>query len=233
MADPLLDMTDVAAGYGASQVLFGLSLSVAAGEAVALMGRNGMGKTTAVRALTGLLPCQGGAIVLAGQAITAWPAHRVCRAGIGLVPEGRQVFPTLSVRENLVATARAQADGWTEERIYDLFPRLDERRYQMGRTLSVGEQKMTALGRALMTNPRLLVLDEATEGLAPLVRAEIWDCLSALKARGLSVLVIDKSLPELCRLAERVVVMEKGRAVWTGSAAKARSAKKVRALLGV
>ena len=201
------------ASYGHSQVLFDLTLTVAEGEVVSLMGRNGMGKTTTLRCLLGLMPSHG-SIIFRGRTLTALPSHAIARLGIGLVPEGRQVFPTLTVRENLIATARPGA--WTLARIHTLFPRLDERAGQRAATLSGGEQQMLAIGRALMTNPRLLVLDEATEGLAPLVRTEIWACLATLKAEGQSILVVDKHLAALRGLADRMTIIEKGRTVWTG-----------------
>ena len=193
-----------------------------AGEMVALMGRNGMGKTTTIRSIMRLTPPRGGRVLFDGADLAARPAHRVARAGLGLVPEGRQIFPTLSVRENLVATARrpgrSTQAGWTLERVYGLFPRLKERASQVGRTLSGGEQQMLAIGRALMTNPKLLILDEATEGLAPLIRQEIWACLAALKAEGQAILIVDKNLADLTRLADRLYILEKGRVVWDGAA---------------
>jgi branched-chain amino acid transport system ATP-binding protein len=211
----LLAVQGLEARYGASRILFGIDLDVAAGEVVTLLGRNGMGKTTTVRAILGLLAPAAGRIDFAGQGIAGWPAHRIARAGIGLVPEGRQIFPNLTVTENLVATARPGA--WTLARVREIFPRLAERSANMGNQLSGGEQQMLAIGRALMTNPRLLILDEACEGLAPLVRAEIWSVLATLKASGLAILVIDKNLQALMRLADRHVMIEKGRVVWTGS----------------
>ena len=186
--------------YGLSQVLFGLSLSIKAGEMVALMGRNGMGKTTTIRSIMGLTPARAGAIRFGGQEVRELPSYRIAQLGIGLVPEGRQIFPNLTVRENLVAASGnrlGNPDPWTLEKIHALFPRLAERGGNMGVTLSGGEQQMLAIGRALMTNPKLLILDEATEGLAPLIRDEIWNCLSMLKARGQSVLVIDKNVENL------------------------------------
>ena len=215
----MLEVRALEAAYGASQVLFGVDLDVGAGEVVTLLGRNGRGKTTTVRAIMGLLPPRAGTIDFAGAPIAGAPAHRVAQAGLGLVPEGRQVFANLTVRENLVATARGAPGGWTLERVVGLFPILAERADRMGAQLSGGEQQMLAIGRALMTNPRLLILDEATEGLAPLVRAGIWRVLGELKRAGLAILVIDKNLKALLRLADRHVIIEKGRVVWTGTSA--------------
>jgi branched-chain amino acid transport system ATP-binding protein len=233
----MLEVQGLQAGYGQSQVLFDVALSVRAGEMVTLLGRNGMGKTTTVRAIMGLNPPRGGSIDFRGAALAGLPPEAVARRGIGLVPEGRQVFPTLSVRENLVATAAnraGHAEPWVLERIYTLFPRLRERAAQSARTLSGGEQQMLAIGRALMTNPHLLILDEATEGLAPVIRAEIWATLAALKRQGQAVLVIDKNLAALGRLADRHYVLEKGRTVWSGSGAElARDADKVRGWIGL
>jgi len=199
MADaaPLLEIENIETSYGLSQALFGMSLSVRSGEMVAMMGRNGMGKTTTIRSILGLTPARAGAIRFAGQDVRKLASFRIAQLGIGLVPEGRQIFPNLTVRENLVAAAgnrSGNADPWTIEKIHALFPRLAERGRNMGNTLSGGEQQMLAIGRALMTNPRPLILDEATEGLATLIRDEIWRCLSMLKARGQSVLVIDKNI---------------------------------------
>ncbi|MCO6415548.1 ABC transporter ATP-binding protein [Siccirubricoccus sp. KC 17139] len=218
----MLALERLAAGYGESQVLFDVSLSVGAGEVVTLLGRNGMGKTTTVRAVMGLLPSQGGRLLggrvaFAGQKVAGWPPHKVARLGLGLVPEGRQVFPTLTVEENLTATARP--GRWTLAEVVRLFPRLAERRRHAGANLSGGEQQMLAIGRALMTNPALLILDEATEGLAPLIRAEIWTVLARLKAEGQAILLIDKNLAAVMRLADRHVVLEKGRTVWQGGSA--------------
>ena len=219
MAD-LLEIENLETRYGRSQVLFGLSFSVGTGEMVTLMGRNGMGKTTTVRSVMGLTPATAGAIHFRGRDIRGLPSYRVAKLGLGLVPEGRQVFPNLTMRENLVATAanrRNVPDPWTLDRVYELFPRLAERSQAMASQLSGGEQQMLAIGRALMTNPHLLILDEATEGLAPLVRAEIWQCLTRLKAAGQSILLIDKNVEALIRIADRHVLIERGRVVWSGT----------------
>jgi len=216
----MLSIRQLEAAYGTSQVLFDVALDIAEGEVVTLLGRNGMGKTTTVRAIMGLLAPRGGSIALDGADIRGAAPEAVARRGLGLVPEGRQVFPTLTVRENLVATAAnrlRRPDPWTLERVYALFPRLQERADQYARTLSGGEQQMLAIGRALMTNPKLLILDEATEGLAPVIRAEIWHCIATLKTEGQSILLIDKNLNVLKRLADRHYILEKGRTVWTGS----------------
>jgi branched-chain amino acid transport system ATP-binding protein len=220
---PLLAISGLEAAYGEAQVLFGVDLEVGAGEVVSLMGRNGMGKTTTVRALMGLLPATAGEIVFDGRSLAGTPPFRRAQAGIGLVPEGRQIFPTLTVEENLVATAVARPGApqpWTLERVYDFLPRLAERRHHFGDRISGGEQQMLAIGRALMTNPRLLVLDEATEGLAPLIRREIWDRLAALKREGLAILLIDKTVGALMELCDRHLVLEKGRVVWQGTSAE-------------
>jgi branched-chain amino acid transport system ATP-binding protein len=215
----LLEVDNIETCYGRSQVLFGISLAIARGEVVTLMGRNGMGKTTTVRSIMGLTAPMAGSIRFAGQEIQALPAYRIAQLGIGLVPEGRQIFPNLTAHENLVATAtqRGEREAWTLARVYALFPSLRERQASMGDQLSGGEQQMLAIGRALMTNPRLLILDEATEGLAPLVRAEIWRCLAALKADRLAILVIDKNVEALTRIADRHYLIERGRVVWTGT----------------
>ncbi len=217
----MLAIEGLAVGYGPIPVVFEVSLAVGAGEVATLIGRNGMGKTTTVRAIMGLLTPRAGRVRVDGVDLAGHPAHRIARAGLGLVPEGRQIFPSLTVTENLIATAADRAAGsrvapWTLARVFDLFPPLAERRRAWGRTLSGGEQQMLAIGRALMTNPRVLILDEATEGLAPTIRAEIWRCLAALKAEGLAILVIDKDLAALGRLADRHHVIEKGRIVWAG-----------------
>ena len=216
----MLRVEGLDAGYGDAQALFGVSFDIGAGEAVTLIGRNGMGKTTTIRAIMGLNPPRGGSIHFEGTRIDGLPPHEIARRGIGLVPEGRQIFVRLSVEENLVATAanRTKAsEPWTLARVFALFPRLEERRAQSAGTLSGGEQQMLAIGRALMTNPRLLILDEATEGLAPLIRQDIWNCLGALRAQGLSILVVDRNLDALMRLADRHNVVEKGRVVWSGT----------------
>jgi branched-chain amino acid transport system ATP-binding protein len=220
MADTLLEIDGIETCYGLSQVLFGLSLSIKSGEMIALMGRNGMGKTTTIRSIMGLTPARSGAIRFAGEDVRKMPSYKIAQLGIGLVPEGRQIFPNLTVRENLVAASgnrRGVNDPWTLEKIYTLFPRLLERSSNMGVTLSGGEQQMLAIGRALMTNPMLLILDEATEGLAPLIREEIWSCLSMLKGQGQSVLVIDKNVGNLAKIADRHYMIERGRTVWSGT----------------
>ena len=215
----MLRVEGLHAGYGASQILFGIDLQVNEGEAVTLLGRNGMGKTTTIKALFGLIPITGGLVLVDGADLTHAAPHVLAQSGLGLVPEGRQVFPTLTVEENLRATARPGGQ-WDLPRIYDLFPRLRERRRNMGTQLSGGEQQMLAIGRALMTNPRLIVLDEATEGLAPLIRADIWACLRRIKDEGHAILVIDKNVDALSALADRHIVIEKGRVVWQGSSAQ-------------
>jgi branched-chain amino acid transport system ATP-binding protein len=228
MVDNVLELDDVETCYGQSQVLFGVSLSIAPGEMVTLMGRNGMGKTTTIRSIMGLTPARAGAIRFMGEEIRGLPPYKIAQRGIGLVPEGRQIFPNLNVRENLVATAVARDGGtWTLERVYDLFPRLSERATSMGNQLSGGEQQMLAVGRALMTNPRLLILDEATEGLAPLIRQEIWRCLARLKESGLAVLVIDKNVGALMRVAGRHFLIERGKVVWSGGSVELAAAPDV------
>jgi branched-chain amino acid transport system ATP-binding protein len=214
----MLQVRGLQTAYGRSQVLFGVDLDLRAGEVVTLLGRNGMGKTTTVRSIMGIAPARSGEISFQGKAIQGLPSYRIAQAGLGLVPEGRQVFPNLTVRENLVATARK--GPWNQERVFRLFPSLEERKNHYGNQLSGGEQQMLAIGRALMTNPRLLILDEATEGLAPLIRAEIYRCIARLKAEGLSLLVIDKDVKALTRAADRHYVLEKGRVVWSGTSAE-------------
>lgn len=223
----LLNVEKIDTFYGRSQVLFGMSLSIQAGEVVTLMGRNGMGKTTTIRSIMGLTPAARGRIGFRNADIRGLPSYRVAKIGVGLVPEGRQIFPNLSVKENLVATAANRSgtsQPWTYERVIDLFPRLAERAGNMGNQLSGGEQQMLAVGRALMTNPHLLILDEATEGLAPLIRLEIWQCLERLKQAGQAILVVDKNVGALTKLADRHYVIEKGRVVWQGNSAELQAA---------
>jgi branched-chain amino acid transport system ATP-binding protein len=218
----MLELSAVATFYDLKQALFGVEMSLAIGEAVTLMGRNGMGKTTTVHSIMGFTPARAGRIVFDGREITRLRPHQIARAGIGLVPEGRQIFPNLSVMENLIATAanrRMVASPWSVPRIFALFPRLAERQGHMGSQLSGGEQQMLAIGRALMTNPKLLILDEATEGIAPVIREEIWKCLTALRDEGLSLLIIDKNIDALTALADRHYIMEKGKVVWHGPSA--------------
>jgi branched-chain amino acid transport system ATP-binding protein len=214
----MLAVRDLQTSYGRSQVLFGISLDVPASQVVSLLGRNGMGKTTTVRSIMGITRPRSGTISFERRTLNGLPSYRIAQAGLGLVPEGRQVFPNLTVRENLVATARK--GPWTQERVYRLFPHLEARTGNYGNQLSGGEQQMLAIGRALMTNPRLLILDEATEGLAPLIRAEIYRSIETLKAEGLSILVIDKDVKALTRVADRHYVLEKGRVVWSGSSSE-------------
>ena len=219
----MLSIESAQSGYGASQVLFGVDLQIGAGQVVTLLGRNGMGKTTLLRTLFGQLPLRGGKIRFADQDISGWSPDRIARTGMAIVPEGRQCFPNLTVREHLTAfvAARNPAIGepWTPERVVELFPRLGERARNMGNQLSGGEQQMLAIGRALVTNPRLLILDEATEGLAPKIREEIWNCLARLRQAGQTILVIDKYVERLLSLADRHVILERGKVVWTGDSA--------------
>ncbi|CAN5578928.1 ABC transporter ATP-binding protein [soil metagenome] len=230
---PLLSIAGLQASYGKAQALFDISLQLQRGEVVTLLGRNGTGRSTTVKCLLGMLPVKAGTIDFAGQRIDNRPSHVVARLGIGLVPEGRQIFPTLTVEENLIATARAgvkqagestrRAAHWDLPRVYTAFPRLKERRTNLGSQLSGGEQQMLAISRALMTNPDLLVLDEATEGLAPVVRNEIWRSLAMLKKEGLSLIVIDKNVQSLLALADRHYVIEKGRVLWNGTSTALRA----------
>ncbi|HYY39466.1 MAG TPA: ABC transporter ATP-binding protein [Xanthobacteraceae bacterium] len=214
----MLTVDHLQAAYGPAQVLFDICLRVGPGEVVTLLGRNGMGKTTTIRTIMGLLPACGGSADLEGLSLIGLPPYRIAQAGLGLVPEGRQIFPSLTVEENLIATAASRfASRWTLERVYDFFPQLAERRRHMGNELSGGEQQMLAIGRALMTNPKLLILDEATEGLAPLLRIQIWQCLARLKAQGQAILIVDKHLGALVKLADRHAIIEKGQVVWTGT----------------
>jgi len=220
MSKALLEAEDVETFYGRSQALFGMSLRVCEGEVVTLMGRNGMGKTTTVRSIMGLTRASAGSIRMEGKELRGLPAFKVARHGLAVVPEGRQVFPNLTVREHFVIAERNRRhsqDPWTIGRVYGLFPAIEERRESFGNQLSGGEQQMLAIGRALVTNPKLLIFDEATEGLAPLVREQIWRCIESLKRTGLSILVIDKNVDELIRLADRHVIIEKGRLAWTGT----------------
>jgi len=234
MNPPYLSVRGLQAGYGRAQVLFGVSFDVRPGEVVTLLGRNGMGRSTTVKCLFGMLASSAGEIEVGGLRTRGLPPHRIARQGLALVPEGRQIFTGLTVEENLVATARYtkenakektkenRARAWTLERVYQFFPRLRERRTNLGWQLSGGEQQMLAIGRALMTNPKLLVLDEATEGLAPVVREEIWRTLAELKREGLAQIVIDKNVGRLLPLADRHVVLEKGRVVWQGNSTELR-----------
>jgi branched-chain amino acid transport system ATP-binding protein len=221
----MLAVSHLQAGYGAAKVLFDISLTIGAGEVVTLLGRNGMGKTTTINAIMGLIRTSGGAVSFDDKSLTGLPPYRIAQCGIGLVPEGRQIFPTLTVEENLVATAavRQPPPRWTLPDVYELFPSLKARRGNFGTQLSGGEQQMLAVGRALMTNPKLLILDEATEGLAPLIRLEIWNCLKRLKAQHQAILVIDKNVDALAGFADRHVIIEKGRVVWTGTSADLKS----------
>ena len=226
MSGALLQAQGLETCYGASQALFGLGFDVGVREVVTLIGRNGMGKSTTIKSVMGMLRMKSGSVRMGGADITGASPHEVARAGIALVPEGRRIFVNLSVRENLVATAsnrHKHTPEWTLERVYAMFPRLKERETNLGSQLSGGEQQMLAIGRALMTNPKLLILDEATEGLAPIIRSEIWRCLSQLKAEGLSLVVIDKNIPPLLQLADRHFIVEKGRIVWQGGSDELRS----------
>jgi branched-chain amino acid transport system ATP-binding protein len=219
----MLRVQSIQSGYGLSQVLFDVSLEIGAGEVVALLGRNGMGKSTLVRTVFGQLPLQAGQLSFDGQDVSGWAPDRIARLGLAIVPEGRQCFPNLSVREHLTAFAAQRNDNasqqWDLERVFEMFPRLRERQSNMGNQLSGGEQQMLAIGRALVTNPKLLILDEATEGLAPIVREEIWQCLARLREAGQTILVIDKYVERLIKLADRHIILERGRVVWQGSSA--------------
>ncbi len=233
----MLAVRHLAAAYGRSQVLFDVTLDIADGAVVTLLGRNGMGKTTTVRTIMGLMSPSAGTVTFDGAEIGGTAPEKIARRGIGLVPEGRHVFPTLTVRENLVATAanrRPAAQPWTLQRVYALFPPLQRYAERSAATLSGGEQQMLAIGRALMTNPTLLILDEATEGLSPVVRGEIWRCVERLKAEGQSILLIDKNIQVLKRLADHHVILEKGRTVWSGTSADlTRDADTVHRYIGV
>ena len=226
----MLEVRDLQTAYGRSQVLFGVNLEIHPGQVATLLGRNGMGKTTTVRSIMGIVRPKQGTISFQNASLVGLPSYRIAQAGIGLVPEGRQVFPNLTVRENLLATAanrRGGSDPWTLEKVYKFFSQLRERQNNYGNQLSGGEQQMLAIGRALMTNPRLLILDEATEGLAPLVRAEIYRSIGRLKAEGLSILLIDKDVRALTRAADVHYVLEKGRVVWTGTSAQLAASQDV------
>ena len=226
----MLEVKDIETSYGTSQVLFGMSFSVNEGEVVSLLGRNGMGKTTTIRSLMGMVPTSAGSITFEGAELRSLKDYQIAKLGLGLVPEGRQIFPNLTVRENLIATAdnRTGTDSpWEVEQIVEMFPNLGDRMDNMGNQLSGGEQQMLAVGRALMTNPKLLILDEATEGLAPLIREEIWKCLEGLKARGQSILVIDKNVDALTRIGDRHYIVERGKVVWQGTSEELSSNEKI------
>ena len=233
----LLQIENLHAAYGRSKVLFGVNLEVYSGTVVSLLGRNGMGKTTTIRSLLGITQASSGRVRFSGQEVQQWPAYRISRLGIGLAPEGRQIFPLLTVRENLLSTAANRHNlnsAWDLKKVYDLFPILQNRRDQLGKSLSGGEQQMLAIGRALMTNPKLLILDEATEGLAPLIRDEIWGVLESLKEQGQSILLIDKNLEQLMRLVDQHFLMERGRIVWEGTSKELRqNPELIRRYLGV
>ncbi|MDP6204561.1 MAG: ABC transporter ATP-binding protein [SAR324 cluster bacterium] len=219
----MLEINGLETAYGQSQVLFGMELNVGKGEVVTLLGRNGMGKTTTLHSVMGLVPSRSGNIRFQGQELRELPSYQIAKTGLSLVPEGRQIFPNLTVLENLVATAsnRSQSENpWNLDRVFDLFPRLPNRIHHMGNQLSGGEQQMLAIGRALMTNPKLLILDEATEGLAPLIRNEIWNCVSSLKSAGQSILLVDKNIDALTRIADRHYIIEKGKVVWKGTSSE-------------
>ncbi len=226
----MLEVRDLEASYGQSQVLFGMSFSINDGEVVTLLGRNGMGKTTTIRTIMGMVRAHAGSVLFQGEETRDLADYKIAKLGMGIVPEGRQVFPNLTVRENLVATADNRSgarDPWTLERILELFPNLANRLNNMGNQLSGGEQQMLAIGRALMTNPKLLILDEATEGLAPLIREEIWKCLEGLKALGQSILVIDKNVDALTRIGDRHFIVERGRVVWDGDSGELRDNEEI------
>ena len=232
----MLAVRELRASYGTSEILFGISLQVGRGEVVSLLGRNGMGKTTTLASIMGIVRPRAGSITFNDEPLHGLPPYRIARAGLGFVPEGRQIFPRLNVLENLTVAFRAPAGSpaWDAGKVFALFPRLAERRSNMGNQLSGGEQQMLAIGRALMTNPRLLILDEATEGLAPLIRAEIWRVIRRLKDMGQSILIVDKHVNVLARIADRHYILEKGRVAWTGSSAElVQSMETQRRLLGV
>ena len=226
----MLSVSDLVTHYGHSQALYGVSFSLTAGEVVTLLGRNGMGKTTTINSIMGIVPKTVGCVEFEGTDISSYPSYKVAKLGIGLVPEGRQIFPNLSAHENLIATAREDISQiWGAERIYDLFPELAARKNSMGNLLSGGEQQMLAIGRALMTNPKLMILDEATEGLAPLIRKTIWESLDRIRSDGLAILIIDKNLKDLMKLADRHHIVHKGQVVWTGTSQELDRAGDIRA----
>jgi branched-chain amino acid transport system ATP-binding protein len=227
----MLELKDVTAHYGTSQALFGITLDLQAGQVATLLGRNGMGKTTTVNSIMGIVRPSGGSIRFEGQELVGRASFRTANLGLGLVPEGRQIFPNLTLRENLVATASnhlGRPDPWTVERVYALFPELETRAGSMGNLLSGGEQQMLAIGRALMTNPKLLVLDEATEGLAPLVRRRIWEALTQIRDEGMSILVVDKNLADLMKIADRHYIIQRGEVAWSGTSAELQADEEVR-----
>ena len=227
----MLELKDVTAHYGTSQALFGITLDLQAGQVATLLGRNGMGKTTTINAIMGIVKASGGSIRFDGQDVTTMPSFRTANLGLGLVPEGRQIFPNLSLRENLIATASNHLclpDPWTVEKVYALFPELEARAASMGNLLSGGEQQMLAIGRALMTNPKLLVLDEATEGLAPLVRKRIWEALTAIRQQGMSILLVDKNLADLMKIADRHYIIQRGKVAWSGTSDQLNGAPEIR-----
>ena len=226
----MLELVRLETFYGQSQVLFGIDLKINDGEVVTLIGRNGMGKTTTIHSIMGIVRDSKGKIIFKGEQIRGKPSYKIAKLGIGLVPEGRQIFPNLSVIENLIATESKSLNNsisWTLDRVFKIFPRLRERSKQMGNQLSGGEQQMLAIGRALMTNPHLLILDEATEGLAPILRNEIWNCLRELKSKGQSILVVDKNIEALTKLADQHFIIEKGKVVWSGNSNKLKTNKKI------
>ena len=225
----MLSVSDLVTHYGHSQALYGVNLSLEAGEVVTLLGRNGMGKTTTINSIMGIVQKTSGRVQFEGTDISSFPSYMVAKLGIGLVPEGRQIFPNLTTHENLVATAREDISKvWSVERIYDLFPELAERKYSMGNLLSGGEQQMLAIGRALMTNPKLMILDEATEGLAPLIRKKIWESLDRIRADGLAILIIDKNLNDLMKLADRHHIVHRGQVVWSGTSQELQRSADIR-----
>ena len=225
----MLSVSDLVTHYGHSQALYGVNFSLDAGEVVTLLGRNGMGKTTTINSIMGIVQKTSGRVQFEGTDISSFPSYKVAKLGIGLVPEGRQIFPNLTTHENLIATAREDISKvWSVERIYDLFPELAERKYSMGNLLSGGEQQMLAIGRALMTNPKLMILDEATEGLAPLIRKKIWESLDRIRADGLAILIIDKNLKDLMKLADRPHIVHRGQVVWSGTSQELQRSSDIR-----